>query len=78
MKIIGSSSLFLPILTILLFSGGLFISDASAYLDPGTGSVVLQALIGALVGTGIAVKIYWVKLKYKFSSVFSKGNNDET
>ena len=28
----------------------LFVLDAYAYIDPGTGSIVIQALIGALVG----------------------------
>ena len=41
------------------------IFDAYAYLDPGTGSVVIQAIIGALVGVGITLKIYWFKIKEK-------------
>ena len=46
--------------------GHLSISDAYAYLDPGTGSVIIQVLVGTLVGVGIALKIYWQKLKMKF------------
>ena len=38
------------------------------YLDPGSGSIIFQAIIGALVGVGIALKIYWEKLKFKISS----------
>ena len=53
----------------LLFSSGFFIHDAFAYLDPGTGSIVIQALIGALVGIGITLKIYWYKLKEKISGI---------
>ena len=41
--------------------------DAFAYIDPGTGSIVIQAMIGALVGVGITLKIYWYKIKEKFS-----------
>jgi len=26
-------------------------------------------VIGALVGVGVAIKVYWDKLKYKFSSL---------
>jgi len=52
----------------LLLIPGLFISDAFAYLDPGSGSMIFQALIGALVGVGIALKIYWGRLKFKLSS----------
>ncbi|MBA4717685.1 MAG: hypothetical protein HRO68_00660 [Nitrosopumilus sp.] len=62
-----------PLFTLALIFRGLFISDAYAYLDPGTGSLVIQIVIGALVGAGIAVKVFWIKLKYKFSSIFKKG-----
>lgn len=43
------------------------IHNAFAYVDPGTGSAVLQALIGVLVAVGIGVKVYWEKLKMKIS-----------
>ena len=54
------------ILAILMIFGHLSISDAYAYLDPGTGSIIIQMLVGTLVGVGIALKIYWQKLKMKF------------
>ena len=50
--------------SILLFQG-LTVSEAYAYLDPGSGSVVIQMLVGALAGVGIALKIYWQKIKEK-------------
>ena len=45
----------------------LFVSNAYGYIDPGTGSIILQALVGALVGVGITLKIYWEKVKGIFS-----------
>ncbi len=54
-----------------LFTSSFFIHDAFAYLDPGTGTIIIQILIGALVGVGITLKIYWYKLKEKISR-FSK------
>ena len=49
---------------IFLFTfGELFISNAFAYIDPGTGSMILQSLIGALVGVVIVLKVYWTKIK---------------
>lgn len=41
------------------------IFDAYAYIDPGTGSMVFQAIIGTLIGVGITLKIYWLKIKEK-------------
>ncbi len=40
-----------------------FASPAYAYLDPGTGSILLQGLIGAAVGGWVAARLYWSKLK---------------
>lgn len=41
---------------------------AYAYLDPGTGSMLLQALIAAIVGGAIAIRAYWGKIKHLLSS----------
>lgn len=49
----------------LLAFFGAYIQSAYAYIDPGTGSMVAQMLIGALVGVGVAIKVYWYKLKEK-------------
>ena len=50
----------------------LTISDAYAYIDPASGSLVIQIIIGALVGVGITVKIYWYKFKEKISRINKK------
>ena len=42
-------------------------ADAYAYLDPGTGSFILQMLIAGAVGMFSAVIIYWRKLKSLFT-----------
>jgi len=47
--------------------GGFSFHDAYAYIDPTSGSIVIQVLIGAFVGVGITLKVYWEKIKYKFS-----------
>lgn len=33
--------------------------DALAYLDPGTGSALLQGIIGGLAAIGVVLKLYW-------------------
>ncbi len=35
---------------------------ALAYIDPGTGSYVLQLIIAALVGVSFSIKIFWKKI----------------
>jgi len=48
--------------------GGFWFHDAYAYIDPASGSIIIQVLIGAFVGVGITLKVYWEKIKYKLSS----------
>ena len=33
-----------------------------AYIDPGTGSIILQALVASVVGAAIAVKLFWHRI----------------
>lgn len=53
------------IFSVIVF-GSLWFQDAFAYIDPGSGSMFIQVILGALVGVGIAIKIYWEKIKLKF------------
>jgi hypothetical protein len=46
-------------LAFLLF----FESNAYAYLDPGTGSIILQAIIAGVASSIFVVKMYWYKLR---------------
>jgi len=54
----GLSSLtFLMIVTALAF--GASSTPAQAYLDPGTGSILLQALLGGFAGLALVGRLYW-------------------
>jgi hypothetical protein len=39
----------------------------ATYLDPGTGSMLIQILLAALLGAGVAVKIFWRNIKAFFT-----------
>ena len=48
---------------ILAFLVGLALtSSAHAYLDPGTGSIILQLLLGGIAGGLVIGKLYWHQL----------------
>ena len=38
-----------------------------AYLDPGTGSIIIQSLIAAIAAGAIVTKTYWYRIKTFFS-----------
>ena len=49
---------FILTVALLVFPAG----DAHAYLDPGTGSMIVQLVIGAVAVAGVTLKMYWRKI----------------
>lgn len=48
------------------------------YLDPGSGSLLLQLFLGALVGAGVAVKLFWKRIRGLFGGLEEDaGETDE-
>lgn len=56
------------------FSSVVFVKQAYAYIDPGTGSMILQAVIAAIVGSAIAIKMFWRRIKSFCLRLAGKGN----
>jgi len=54
----------------------LFTSSAHAYLDLGTGSIILQAIVGAIAAFFSTLYIFWEKVKIFFRKVFKKKNKN--
>jgi hypothetical protein len=44
-----------------------------AYIDPGSGSLLLQAIAGGLAAVGVVTKLYWRRLR----GLFSRGRPEE-
>ena len=42
---------------------------AAAYLDPGSGSMLLQLLLGGVAAIGVIARLYWNRLATAFSGV---------
>lgn len=59
---------------------GLLVSQAAAYIDPGTGSYVLQIAIAFLIGLAFSIKMFWKKiaafLRRTFGAKKEGGPND--
>ncbi len=54
---------------ILIFVFGVFTPTAHAYLDPGTGSIIVQAIIAGLAGSLLALKMFWTRITGFFSGL---------
>ncbi len=55
----------------------LFTADAFAYLDPGTGSYVLQMVLAGIAAALFAVKLFWVRIKAFFYSIAGRSKKDD-
>lgn len=50
---------------------------AHAYLDPGSGSYVIQVVIAAVLGGLYSLKLFWRRLLDRIKSIFKTSGKDE-
>lgn len=48
-----------------------------AYIDPGTGSYVIQIIIAAALGVLFTIKSFWSRIKSFFINYFSKKSSKD-
>lgn len=54
-----------------------FTSNSFAYLDPGTGSIILQAIIGFFAAGIATLYFYWNKFKLLICKLFKREKKSE-
>jgi hypothetical protein len=65
---------------LIFFSGFLFLflpKKAYAYLDPGSGSYLIQIIVASIAGLTYLIKLNWRKIKSRFSSKGKEENENE-
>jgi hypothetical protein len=63
-------------LLLLLMTAG-FSESAFAYIDSGTGSLLLQGLLAAIVGALVGIKFYWKKISNAVARLFGRRQSSE-
>ena len=53
------------------------ISNANAYLDPGTGSIILQAILAFIAGAAATFSLWWINFKTFINKIFKLGKKDK-
>jgi hypothetical protein len=56
---------------------GVYTQDAHAYLDPGTGSYVIQLLVAFVLAAILFVKMRWTQIKGFIGRLQRKRTHDE-
>ena len=49
-----------------------WIAPAHAYLDPATGSILLQGLIAGIAGLTVVLRLYWQRIKALFRRLLGR------
>jgi len=55
------------VLFLALFFVTIHVDSAAAYLDPGTGSILLQGMLALIAGAAVTLRLYWTKVKTYFA-----------
>ena len=48
-----------------------------AYLDPGSGSMLIQIIIAAVLGAGVAIRVFWKNIQAFFTGKKGSDVSDE-
>ena len=67
----------LKIFSKIAFLLSLLTSPAYAYLDPGTGNIIIQAILAFIAATITTLSFYWTKFKIFLSKLFKKNKEDK-
>ena len=63
---------------VLFFAGVafVFVDRANAYIDPGTGSMLIQGLLAAVAAGAVAIGIFWRRLKGFWGRLFGRNKGE--
>lgn len=64
-------------LGVVLVLSLVWVNPAFAYLDPGTGSIILQAIIGSLAAAGVAFATARQQISDFITRLFGRKANDD-
>lgn len=52
------------------------VTNANAYIDPGTGSIILQAVLAFIAGAAATVSLWWGNFKMFIKKIFKSNRKD--
>ncbi len=53
-------------------------ANSFSYIDPGTGSYIIQIIIASVLAVLTLSRIYWSRLKAFFGGIFAKQSSNES
>jgi len=53
-----------------------FTTQGYAYVDPGTGGLILQGILACVATIAVAARVFWDKIKIFFGILFKKNSGE--
>lgn len=55
-----------------------FATQAYAYIDPATGSMIIQAVLAAIAAAAVSIGIFWRRLKLFVAGLFGRKKDQDS
>lgn len=62
---------------LFIFGNLIYVKSSFAYLDAGTGSMIIQLILGGVTGLAVILKLYWRNLKDFFKGKKSENTEED-
>ena len=66
----------LAVILMSIFLVLIFVNQSYAYIDPGTGSMLVQAVLAAIVAVSVSIGIFWHRIRSFLDRLFNRTRNE--
>jgi hypothetical protein len=54
----------------------IFVNQSYAYIDPGTGSMLVQAVLAAIAAVSVSIGVFWRRIRSFLDRLFGRNRNE--
>jgi len=65
----------LAVILMSIFLVLIFVNQSYAYIDPGTGSMLVQAVLAAVAVASVSIGIFWRRIRSFLDRLFGRNKN---
>jgi len=66
----------LAVILMSIFLVLIFVNQSYAYIDPGTGSMLVQAVLAAIAAVSVSIGIFWHQIRSFLNRLFNRNKNE--
>ena len=66
----------LAVILISIFLVLVLVNQSYAYIDPGTGSMLVQAVLAAIAAVSVSIGIFWHRIRSFLNRLFNRNRNE--